>query len=209
VGDRLYRSVTDRSLSGVCGGLAAWLGLDPSLVRIGWVVLAIVSGGAFVLLYIAMAIIVPEAPEGWVPRSGAGQAGPPAWGPGSAQGWGSSAPGGAWSGTAGWQGGTGAPGAPGSAEAGTQGLPSQPGQPGQWNAPSSWPEDWGRQSAWQRSGSPFGADRSGLVIGGVLIALGAWFLVRQYISINWDLVWPVAVIAVGGVLIASAMRRTR
>ena len=58
--DRLYRSVEDRVLAGVCGGLADRLGMDPSLVRIVWVLLTIASGGLFLLIYIVMAIVVPE-----------------------------------------------------------------------------------------------------------------------------------------------------
>ena len=66
--DRLYRSPTDRVLAGVAGGLAVWLNLDPSLVRVAWVLLGIVSGGVFVLVYIVMMIIVPLPPAGWIPR---------------------------------------------------------------------------------------------------------------------------------------------
>jgi hypothetical protein len=43
----------------------------------------------------------------------------------------------------------------------------------------------------------------------VLVVLGAWFLVRDYVPINWDLVWPVAVIALGALLIVEAVRRNR
>ena len=208
--DRLYKSTTDRSLSGVCGGLAAWLGIDPSLVRVVWVLLALISGGVFLLLYIVMAVVVPDAPPGWVPRGKLGRSGPPpGWGPGYGQGWGGGAPGGAWTGQAGWQGGAGPASAPpagaGPAGAPPPGGPQDPGAP-DWT-PSSWPEDWGRRSGNANGGFP--ADRAGIVMGGVLVALGAWFLIRDYVPINWDLVWPVAVIALGGLLIAGAVRRSR
>jgi len=62
---KLYRSVVDRKIAGVCGGLAEYLGLDPLLVRILMVVLALVSGVG-VLFYILVWILVPEAP----PRDG-------------------------------------------------------------------------------------------------------------------------------------------
>lgn len=198
--DRLYRSTTDRSLSGVCGGLAAWLGIDPSLIRIAWVVLALVSGGIFVLLYIVMAVVVPEAPPGWTPRGQFRQGPPPQWDPRYQQGWGQSAPGGAWTGVAGWQGGT----APGTAPGAPDGASTAPPSP----APTSWPEDWGRPAN-GTGGSGVQADRAGIVLGGVLVALGAWFLVKDYLAINWDLVWPVAIIVLGGFLIAGAMRRAR
>ncbi len=57
---RLYRSSTDRKLLGVCGGLAEYLTIDPSIIRILWVVLCLASIGIGIILYIAMAIIVPE-----------------------------------------------------------------------------------------------------------------------------------------------------
>ncbi len=191
--DRLYRSTTDRSISGVCGGVAAWLGLDPSLVRVGWVLLALVSGGIFVILYIAMAIVVPDAPPGWAPR---GRMHPPAYGQTWDQHWGGGAPGnapggppgGAWTGASGWQPGTGSSGPP------PPGTPT--GRPGDWSR--------AERSTW--SGSATG-DGAGLVAGGVLIVLGAWFLVMDYIPVNWDLVWPVAIIALGAILIVGAMRR--
>jgi phage shock protein C len=197
VDDRLYKSTTDRSISGVCGGLAAWIGLDPSLVRVVWVLLALISGGVFVLLYIVMAIVVPDAPPGWSPRGRMRQPEPPpSWGPGYGQNWGG-APGGAWTEQSGWQGGPAAPPPPG--------APGGQAAPG--GAPSSWPEDWGRPRAdWYPN---FPADRAGIVVGGVLVALGVWFLIKDYVPINWDLVWPVAVIALGGLLIAGAVRRGR
>src|SRR5919197_250646 len=63
VRDRLYRSRTDRMLFGVAGGMADWLDLDPSLVRLVWALL-VVAGGVGFLLYIVAAIIIPEEPLG-------------------------------------------------------------------------------------------------------------------------------------------------
>lgn len=62
VNKRLYRSRKDRQLAGVCGGVAGYLGVDPTLVRLLWVIFAI-AGGPGVLLYLIMAAIVPEEPE--------------------------------------------------------------------------------------------------------------------------------------------------
>lgn len=59
---RLYRSRKQRSIAGVCGGIAEYLDVDPSLVRIAWVILSMMGGPA-VLLYIVMAAVVPEEPE--------------------------------------------------------------------------------------------------------------------------------------------------
>jgi phage shock protein C len=57
---RLYRSRRDRMLAGVAGGLAEMWGADPSLVRIIWALLVIFTGGIALLVYIVMAIVVPE-----------------------------------------------------------------------------------------------------------------------------------------------------
>lgn len=137
--DRLYRSPTDHALTGVAGGLATWLDLDPSLVRVAWVLLAILSGGIFLVLYIVMAVVVPLPPPGWIPRPR----------------------------------GDGMP-------------PSAP-----------WPS--GRR----------GSGTAGIVVGAALVLLGAWFLVERYIDIDWGLVWPVGVIALGVALIAGSLARGR
>ena len=54
---RLMRSETDRMIAGVCGGLAAYLGVDPVLVRLAFVILLLASGvglGIYVILWIVM-----------------------------------------------------------------------------------------------------------------------------------------------------------
>lgn len=60
---KVTRSVTNRKIGGVCGGLAKYFNLDPSLVRIGFVVLGV--GAPFILLvaYVAMMIVIPEDTE--------------------------------------------------------------------------------------------------------------------------------------------------
>lgn len=61
---RLFRSRNDRKIAGVLGGWAAYLGLDPSLVRIGYALATILT--AFVpgmVLYALMVLIVPTEPE--------------------------------------------------------------------------------------------------------------------------------------------------
>ena len=52
--------------------------------------------------------------------------------------------------------------------------------------------------------------RAGIVVGGLLVLIGVWFLVREYLPpINWDLLWPVILIGIGAlVLFSSARRRT-
>ncbi len=58
---RLYRSSTDRVIGGVASGLANYFKLDPLLVRLLFVIFAIVGGGA-VLIYIILWIVTPEGP---------------------------------------------------------------------------------------------------------------------------------------------------
>ncbi len=66
---RLYRSKNDRVVAGVCGGLGHYLGVDPVIVRVGFILLAF-AGLAGILIYILAAIIMPEAtPDEDVPRT--------------------------------------------------------------------------------------------------------------------------------------------
>ena len=59
---RLYKSRANRMLDGVCGGIAEYLGIDPTLVRLGWVLFCAL-GGSGVIAYIIGAIIIPRRPE--------------------------------------------------------------------------------------------------------------------------------------------------
>ena len=61
---KLYRSRTNRMLAGVCGGLAEYSNVDPTIVRILAVVATVLSGGLAVLGYIAAMVLVPEDPGG-------------------------------------------------------------------------------------------------------------------------------------------------
>jgi phage shock protein C len=58
----LRRSRTDRMVGGVCGGLARYLGIDPVAVRVGYVLVTLISGGLALLAYPIMWIIVPDEP---------------------------------------------------------------------------------------------------------------------------------------------------
>jgi phage shock protein PspC (stress-responsive transcriptional regulator) len=57
---RFYRSKSDRKIAGVCGGMAEYLGMDPTLVRILWVVISIASFGVGILGYIVFWVAAPE-----------------------------------------------------------------------------------------------------------------------------------------------------
>ncbi len=55
---KLYRSVTDKKLCGVCGGFAEYFEIDPSVVRILWIIFAFSGGG--LLAYLVCALIMPS-----------------------------------------------------------------------------------------------------------------------------------------------------
>lgn len=58
---RLYRSREDRMVAGVCGGLAEYTNLDPTMIRLLFVAVAILGAApGIVLAYLAMMVIVPE-----------------------------------------------------------------------------------------------------------------------------------------------------
>ena len=57
---RLYKSY-NKMIAGVCGGIAEYFGLDPTLVRLGWVLFCAL-GGSGILAYITAALIIPETP---------------------------------------------------------------------------------------------------------------------------------------------------
>jgi phage shock protein C len=58
VSPRLHRSATDRVVAGVCGGLAEYLEVEPSLVRLAFIV-GTLWGGIGLLIYVALAIVLP------------------------------------------------------------------------------------------------------------------------------------------------------
>ena len=59
---KLYKTEDDRIICGVCGGIARYFNLDPTLVRLAFAFLSIV-GGSGVLLYLAAAVIIPRQPR--------------------------------------------------------------------------------------------------------------------------------------------------
>jgi phage shock protein PspC (stress-responsive transcriptional regulator) len=157
---RLYRSRRDSVLGGVCGGVADYLDMDPSIVRIIWAVLTLVTGGLFLVLYIVMWIVVPEGPSAATVAHAAAE--------------------------------------------GASGTASTPGeQPASTPAEASAPA-WGGHEERLRRGGSGGA----LIFGLILIGAGVWFLVDEYIpAFDPDLVWPIALVAVGAALLFVSLRR--
>jgi phage shock protein C len=192
----LYRSRDDRMLAGVAGGLAELWDADPSLIRILWALLVILTGGIALVVYIVMALVVPEeddasaagfAPGGApIPGTGAAGVGTPAAPPVGAA----------------------APTEPGAAAA------AEPGAVPGWNAATDWrsqrrAERDARRAARHayRRTHPHDARTPSIVIGGILILIGVVFLVREYLpTVDFDYVWPLALVVLGAVVLVSALR---
>ena len=123
---RLYRSVTNRKLSGVCGGLAEYFGSDPVAIRLAALVLMVLTGIVpGVIAYIVAALVIPDRPA-------------------------------------------------------TEPLmPAVAARPGQGS----------------------------LILGVVLVIVGAVLLAEQTLLIDWDVLWPTALIATGAVIAIFAWRR--
>jgi phage shock protein C len=56
---QLRRSVRNRNLAGVCGGIAEYFNIDPTIVRLGWVIFTFM-GGSGLLAYIICAFVIPS-----------------------------------------------------------------------------------------------------------------------------------------------------
>jgi len=188
--DRLYRSRSDRIISGVAAGVAERLDLDPSIVRVVWVVLAVVSGGIFALVYLVMMFVVPEAPFD-SPR--AGQAGPDPWSSPAATG---IRPAAAPVATPadGTPAGVGDVAVDDATEVGVPVTPDTRTDPG--------------IAALDHSPVPARRSDPGgpLVLGVILILLGAYFLLRQYApQVDVGAAWPVLAIAAGVLLVVLSL----
>lgn len=201
----LYRSRDDRMIAGVAGGLAELWDADPSLIRIVWAVLVVLTGGLALLVYIVMAVVVPEED------------------------------GGSWAGQAiGWTGTSTPPGTPPmAADAAGPVTASDPGGSPDGGAagpiyPSSVPGVRPPAVGWQQPRTDARAmrraaraearaarreargwdSRSGAVIVGIiLILIGAFYLVREYLpTIDFDWFWPLVLVGLGVVVLVLAVR---
>jgi phage shock protein PspC (stress-responsive transcriptional regulator) len=200
---QLYRSDDDRIFAGVAGGLAAYLDVDPVIVRIIWLLSMFVTGSLTFWVYVIMMVVVPLEPTEWPPQS--------PWAPGGEP--------------LGYQAGY-TPPPPGTATANDASSPSaapaasasgQPptAAPGGW-----WSNDWRwqrRADHWQRRAErrQQRAERyeyhsyggPGLVFGLLLVLIGgmlAWHQLDPNFDLN--LTWPILIIAFGAILVASSFR---
>ncbi len=171
--ERIYRSRDDRMIAGVAGGVAENLDADPSIVRIVWAVLILLTGGIALLVYVVMAIVVPVRPEGMPYSPADGQAG--------AAGSTGSADGAAPPSEGGWVAPDGSTVPPGAAPTGRR----------------------GRRDRDDRA-------RGGLIAGLVLIVLGGYFLVRQFLpAFDLSFWWPTFAIGLGVLLVVVALLPSR
>ena len=58
---KLYKSIEDKRIAGVCGGIAEYFDIDPTLIRLAWVLFCAL-GGSGIIAYIIAAIIIPAKP---------------------------------------------------------------------------------------------------------------------------------------------------
>ena len=58
---KLYRNTSNKMIAGVCSGLAEYINIDPTIVRLIWALIAL--GGAGIIAYLIAAIIIPEKPS--------------------------------------------------------------------------------------------------------------------------------------------------
>jgi phage shock protein C len=191
---RLYRSTTDSVIGGVAGGVAEYLDVDPSIVRIVWAVLAIVTGGIFFVLYIVMWIVVPQGAQ--VPGMPRHQPGP-----GAMPGWTPPAPGQPVMPAAAMP--PGEEGEMGATPDETGAMPAAGAVPAPEPVPASGWDPYAATPHHRRRGSG-----GAMIFGFVLVVLGAWFLIDEYVpGIDSDLLWPIALVLIGGALLFVSMRR--
>jgi len=62
---RLYKIEQGKMVDGVCGGIGRYFGLDPTLVRLAWVLCSFFGFGSGVIAYIICAIVIPREPVGY------------------------------------------------------------------------------------------------------------------------------------------------
>jgi phage shock protein PspC (stress-responsive transcriptional regulator) len=204
----LYRSANDRVFSGVAGGVADYFEVDPVLVRILWFISIPFTGGLTFLAYIVMMIVVPVEPEEWPQPSPWAPGGDPTgfqagYAPPEASAAGLAAEGA----TGGTPAGSADPATP-SAAAGA--MPGATPGTAPFSAQAS-PTDWRsqrRQERWQYRRESHGT--GAIAFGLLLIILGGAFAWNQIDPrLNLSLAWPIAVIAVGAILVLSAVGRSR
>ena len=60
---KLYISRFNKKICGVCGGIAEYFGIDPTVVRVIWVILTFLPVLPMIIIYIILALVIPENPN--------------------------------------------------------------------------------------------------------------------------------------------------
>ena len=205
---RLFRSRNERIISGVCGGIAELLNVDPSIVRILFAILVPLTGGFVILLYLVMSFVVPEQPpsdDRWANWERQASEGPPPIRETEAMPFADAAP------------SVRADEAPTAAFAPptavtsdlrppSAGTMNTAGATGRWQTATPEPDtrrEWEPFRNEQRSGA------NALIVGLILVLVGAFFLARSYLpAIDWDRSWPLLLVGIGVLLLVGALRRS-
>ncbi len=176
---RLYRS-RDRQLAGVAGGMADYLDVDPTVIRIGWILVTVVTGGLALIAYLLLALVIPMSPS----AAGSYWTGQPAP-------------------TTGWADAPGPTGAPGS-PAGWSGGPGYGGQG--WQTP---PTAFGWQPAGLPARPESRGLGAAGIVGVVLVVIGALALTDVVVpGIHAGaVIGPAILLALGCALVVSSVRR--
>ncbi len=175
VAKRLYRSGRERILGGVAGGIAEYLDVDPTLVRLAWIILGL-AGGFGLLAYIIAWIIIPEEP--WAVR----QARRSQWSESRREGE-----------------------VPPSQET----IDVEAGRP-ESQAGSRVSSEPGPRAESRTDDEPgyHGQSTGAWLFGTILVLVGLFLLVRNFVPFLWAIPWwPLIIIAVGGLILANAFRR--
>ncbi len=188
--------------------MADRLDLDPALVRIGYAILALVTGiFPLLVLYVIMVVVIPEEPSWAGVRPVGPQPGGPTWAAGGPPAGAAPTP-------------SAEPSADPAAPAGAPPAPAMPGAVPGWIPPGVPPVwdggTWRDQRSVDRAARR--AERAArraerrsdpmpaIIAGLFLVALGAFFLLRNTFDIDWAVVWPVVIIAFGVVVLIAAIR---
>ncbi|HEX6989089.1 MAG TPA: PspC domain-containing protein [Bacillota bacterium] len=182
MGKRLYRSRKDTMIAGVAAGMAEYFHLDPTVVRLAWVLLLFAGPG--LPAYLLAALIIPVEPAGFRTAAPAGRAGDAAGAQGANVG------GAGVSGEGDDSGSSGDAGAAGTGGAAAGGSPAVGGG-GTAGGENPARHDGSRTFGW------------------ILIIIGAFFLLERFTWIRWERFWPVALILLGLYLIFGRMRDPR
>ena len=142
---RLTRSRTERMIGGVAGGIGRYWNVEATWVRIAWVILALATNGAAVLVYVLLLVVIPE-------------------------------------------------------ESGTDAAAA---------AAASGVVDDGTPDTGARTRTPIDSGQGALIIGGVLIVVGAWALVGQYVDLDWSRIWPIGLVVAGLIIVIASFTRRR